>query len=115
VRPVDERSERVAGSAVDIACLQADDRRGVQFRQLARGDAPLVFGAQPHGPAAPKPDEAQGFENRGMDLITDHHLDRGRAYQPESGSVPADSRQHSVPARRQARRVCHRRSGDETA
>jgi len=50
-----------------------------------------------------------------VDLITDHDLDRGRADQPESGRVPAGSRQHGVPGRRQARRVGHCRSGDETA
>jgi hypothetical protein len=101
VRPVVERSERVAGSAVDVAGLQADDRRGIQLRQPAGDDALLIIGAQPHGPAAPEPDQAQRLEHRSVDLITDHHLDRGRADQPGgAASQPARVSTASRPAAR---------------
>ena len=55
VRPVDQRAERVAGPAVDVAGLEAHDRRGVQVGQVRGSDAPLTVGRQPQRPAAAEP------------------------------------------------------------
>ena len=113
MRPVDERAERVAGTAVDVAGLEAHDRRGVQIGQVRGNDPPLTVGGQPQRPAAAEPDQAQGLEHRCVHLIAHHHLDRGRAEQPQSGGIPAGSGQHGVSGCRQAGRVGHRRPGDE--
>ena len=50
-----QRAERVAGPAVDVAGLEAHDRRGVQVGQVRGNDAPLAIGGQPQRPARPSP------------------------------------------------------------
>ena len=50
VGPVDQRTERIAGPGVDVACLQADKCRPGKRGQAARLDPALAVGGQQQGP-----------------------------------------------------------------
>ncbi len=80
--PLDQRNERIARPAVNVASLKADDRGSVQAWKARRDDTPLVVDWQPQRAITAEADQAQRFDERRVGLTASHHLHRRRTDKP---------------------------------
>ncbi len=115
VREGRRRAERVEGTRVQVARLQADDRRPVPGRERhlerVQPDAALVVGG--NGRRRSEAQVAQGQVHRAVPLLPDEHPHVRGAGETEPVEVPAAGGEHVLPPRGEAGEVGHRGTGDE--
>ena len=106
--------KRIEGAGIDVAGLQAKNRRPVDFRQKVGAHAPLRIGTDLDDATASQSQDTQGFEQGGMCLGADDDADRGSAEQPVGFNIPAGALEHLVARGRQAAEIRLRRPGHES-
>ena len=106
-------ARRVAGAGVDIARLQADDRRPVEPWQGIGTHASLPVHRRPLDPLPAKTEQAKRLGDRHVRFFADDDGDGRRPEEPIGLDVPPLRRQHRVARRRQGGEVRHRAAGNK--
>src|SRR3990172_6654662 len=96
-QPSANLADGVEPAGVDVARMEADDGRTVDWRQLVGDDSPLSVGRDTDHPFASQPEHAQRFENAHVHFIADDDRDWWRAEQPLRLDVPALRFEQGVP------------------
>ncbi len=110
-------AERIEGARVDLPCLCTDDRRAVRVPEhrleRVRSHPALVIDVDRTGRPAAQTEEPERTVDGHVLATPDHDGDRRRACEPVALDVPADSSEHLVPRRGEARDVSHLTTRDE--
>src|SRR3990172_5397584 len=88
-QPSANLADGVEPAGVDVARLEADDGRTVDWRQLVGDDSPLSVGRYTDHPLASQPEHAQRFENAHVHFIADDGRGRGPPQPPLPPAPPA--------------------------
>src|SRR3990172_7396530 len=112
-QPSANLADGVEPAGVDVARMEADDGRTVDWRQLVGDDSPLSVGRDTDHPFASQPEHAQRFENAHVHFIADDDRDWWRADPPCRPAAPPWLWGGGVRGGPKAGEVGHRCAGGE--
>jgi hypothetical protein len=96
MRTRDELVRRVEGPGIDIARLQADDRRAADGGQRVREHPSLVIDGDRDHALPPETHHPERLEKRRVGFRSKYHPDGGRSKQAIGFNIPAGVAQYTV-------------------